>query len=80
MFLNIGYFFRRAGQDGGRKLPEYLTLPQTFVRKHLYDAPSGFQKIRTKGLDVSAFKDEVGFEQIARDLGIDYPARPVQRT
>ncbi|SRR6266478_2616013 len=78
VFLNIGFFFSRIGQEGGRQLPEFLTLPQKFVREHLYDAPSGFQKIRTRRLDVSAFKDERGFEQIARNLGIAFPSKVVQ--
>ena len=77
VFLNIGFFFRRIGKEGGKESPEFLTLPQKFIQEHHYQAPSGFQKIRTRGLDVSAFKDEVGFEQIASDLGIDYPSRIV---
>lgn len=78
VFLNIGFFFSRSGQEGGRTSPEFLTLPQQFVREHLYDAPSGFQKIRTRKLEVSAFKDDKGFEQIARDLKIEYPTRLVR--
>lgn len=75
VFLNLGFFFRRVGQRGGRMAPEYLTLPREFIRKHHYRPESGFQKVRTKGLELSRFKDEHGFEQIARDLRIPYPSR-----
>jgi hypothetical protein len=75
VFLNIGFFFRRVGQERGRQAPEYFTLPRQFIQKHHYRPPSGFQKVMTKGLDISAFKDELGFELIARDLRIPYPSR-----
>jgi len=75
VFLNIGFFFSRVGDENGRQAPEYFTLPREFVEKHHYRPQSGFQKVRTRGLDLSAFKDETGFEQIARDLQIRYPSR-----
>ncbi len=77
VFLNLGFFFSRVGQRGGRMAPEYLTLPREFIRKHHYRPESGFQKVRTKGLELSRFKDERGFEQIARDLRIPYPSRSI---
>jgi hypothetical protein len=75
VFLNIGFFYRRVGQEGGRQAPEYFTLPREFIQKHHYRPQSGFQKVRTRGLDLSAFKDELGFQRIARDLRIPYPSR-----
>jgi hypothetical protein len=75
VFLNIGYFYRKIGENGGRQQPEFYTLPKDFVQQHHYRPESGFQKVHTKGLDLSLFKDEVGFEQIAHDLGISYPSR-----
>jgi hypothetical protein len=78
VFLNIGFFFGRVGGENGRQAPEYFTLPRDFIEKHHYRPPSGFQKIRTRGLDLTVFKDEAGFEQIARDLKIDYPSRLVR--
>jgi len=45
------------------------------IEQHHYRPKSGFQKVRTKGLDMVQFKDELGFEQIARDLNIPYPTR-----
>lgn len=76
VFLNIGYFYSKTEQDGGRRAPECFTLPRTFVERHHYRPESGFQKVRTRGLDLSAFKDDLGFEQIAHDLNIPYPSRP----
>ncbi len=75
VFLNIDFFFRRLGKQGGRQAPEYFTLPREFIQKHHYRPQSGFQKVRTRGLDLSVFKDETGFEQIARNLQIPYPSR-----
>jgi len=75
VFLNIDFFFRRLGKQGGRQAPEYFTLPREFIQKHHYRPQSGFQKVRTGGLDLSAFKDEIGFEQIAQDLQVPYPSR-----
>jgi len=76
VFLNIGYFYSKAVSDGGRQAPEFFTMPREFIQSHLYRPVSGFQKMRTKGLDLSLFRDEVGFEQIARELNIPYPSRP----
>lgn len=75
VFLNIGYFFNKSGKDGGIQSPEFFTLPREFIEAHHYRPPSGFQKVRTKGLDLSPFKNELGFEQIGRDLKIPYPSR-----
>jgi hypothetical protein len=75
VFLNIRYFYARASQEGGRQLPEFFTLPRAFIKQHHYRPASGFQKVRTRGLDLSPFKDDLGFEQIARDLDIPYPTR-----
>src|SRR6266566_246494 len=65
VFLNIGYFYSSVGKDRGRLDPEYFTLPRDFIKRHHYKPKSGFQKLRTKGLDLARFKNEVGFEQIA---------------
>lgn len=75
VFLNIGYFYAKSGRDGGRQSPEFFTLPRAFIEQHHYRPGSGFQKVRTKGLDLSQFKDELGIEQIARDLNVPYPTR-----
>jgi hypothetical protein len=76
VFLNIGYFYNKSGKEGGIQPPEFFTLPREFIQEHHYRPESGFQKVRTRGVDLSPFKDELGFEQIAHDLNIPYPSRP----
>lgn len=80
VFLNVGYFFAkrraRTAREGAQP-PEFYTFPVSFIREH-HIAASSWEKVRTKGLDISAYRDERGFEQIARDLGIDYPERIVE--
>ena len=77
VFLNVGYFFGKAkrsrSKDGARE-PEFYTFPASFIRLH-HDARSSWEKVRTRGLDIEEFKNEAGFEQIARDLGIPYPEK-----
>jgi hypothetical protein len=75
VFLNIGYFYRKTGQSGGIQQPEFYTLPKLFIEQHYYRPKGGFHKVRTKGLELSPFKNEVGFDQIAHDLGVVYPSR-----
>ncbi len=75
VFLNIGYY-RKSGKEGGKKPPEFFTLPRAFIKEHHYQPPSGFQKVRLSGIDLSQFKDENGFDLIAKDLNVPYPKRP----
>ncbi len=74
-FLNVGYFFgkarRNACRDGACE-PEFYTFPVSFIREH-HDTRSSWEKVRTRGLEIDRFKNERGFEQIARDLRIEYP-------
>ena len=79
VFQNIGYFFGQRYEPGGVEPPEFYTLPRDFVRAHHKKAPSGFDKLRTKHLKLEPFKNEKGFELIARDLGIEYPTRRSRR-
>jgi hypothetical protein len=74
-FLNIGYFYRRTEVKAGIQEPEFYTLPRSFVEEHHKIVASGFEKVHTKGLDLSAYKNGKGFELIATDLGILYPSR-----
>jgi hypothetical protein len=46
----------------------------SFIREH-HDATSSWEKVRTRGLDMSQYRDELGFEQIAVALDIEYPAK-----
>ena len=77
VFLNVGYFLHMARRhdvrDGVRE-PEFYTFPQRFIHEH-HDATSSWQKVRTRGLDIEQYKDDRGFEQIARDLDIPYPSK-----
>lgn len=75
VFLNIGYYFSKSGKDGGKKPPDFFTLPRSFIKEHHYRPESGFEKVRLRGLDLFPFKDEDGFELIAKDLKIQYPSR-----
>jgi hypothetical protein len=77
VFLNVGYFFGRR-QPGyaraGAGAPEFYTLPAAFIREH-HNTASSWEKVRTRGLDLSRYRDEQGFEQIARRLKIPYPQK-----
>lgn len=79
VFLNIGEFF--GGKDGttGAAPPEFYTLPAHFVREH-HRADSVWQKVRLKGLDelLKPYRDEVGFELIAKALGVPRPSRAMR--
>jgi hypothetical protein len=73
VFLNIGDFYPVQRPMTGQRDPEFFTLPVSFIRKHHYAPPSGFEKIRTKGVALERYKNEAGFERIAMKLGIPYP-------
>jgi hypothetical protein len=75
VYLNIGYFFGKSGREGGQQPPEFYTLPRAFIEAHHYRPQSGFQKVRVNLLELLPFKDDLGFKQIADDLGISYPRR-----
>ncbi len=80
VFLNVGYFFRKHNKGMVREGAcdaEFYTFPVSFIRKH-HDATTTWEKVYTRGLDIARFKNEDGFEQIARDLRIPYPCRPAR--
>jgi hypothetical protein len=76
-FLNVGYYLskalRYAAKDGARE-PEFYTLTPSFIRAH-HDHGSSWEKVRTRGIDLSPFKNEAGFELIAQALGVPYPSK-----
>src|SRR3989442_3964871 len=77
VFLNVGYYFSKSKRHrarAGAQNPEFYTLPARFIRHHYYPH-SSWEKFMTRGLDLEAYKDERGFEQIARALNIPYPAK-----
>jgi len=76
-FLNVGYFFRKAGHgapEAGRCPPEFYTFPADFIRQH-HNKSSSWEKVRTRGIDISAYRDEAGLELIAKRLNVAYPVR-----
>ncbi len=76
VFLNIGRFYGRNDGSAGMREPEFYTLPNAFIRQH-HEATSTWQKVRLRSLqaEIEAFKNEVGFEQIANMLGILRPTK-----
>lgn len=75
VFLNIGYFYRKGiSSISGKKEPDFYTFPVDFIRKH-HNKTTSWEKVMTKGLDIEKYKNDVGFDLIAKDLGIDYPSR-----
>lgn len=76
-FLNVGYYAgksKRHEPETGAREPEFYTLTPDFIRKHLTQSTS-WEKVRTRGIDMSAFKNERGFEIIAQALGVPFPSR-----
>lgn len=72
-FLNVGYFYRK--RDGDKCEPEFFTLPATWIEQHR-NPKSLWGRVSLKQAGTSQFKNDRGFELIARKLGINYPARP----
>jgi hypothetical protein len=75
-FLNIGNFYGKNDGSTGAEQPEFYTLSQQFIREH-HDSSSTWEKVKLKRLqeEIEPFKNEKGFELIARDLGILLPRK-----
>ena len=75
-FLNIGNFYGKHDGTTGTKDAEFFTLPQEFIRKY-HNKTSSWEKVRLKHLEaeIEPFKNEKGFEQIAKELGIPKPTK-----
>jgi hypothetical protein len=75
--LNVGYYMKMAERHPTRKgcrIPEFYTVTPAFVKAH-HDGRASWGKVYTTGLDMSAYKDDAGFETIAKRLGIEYPSK-----
>ena len=74
--LSIGKFYGKHDGSTGMEAVEYFTLSNDFIKAH-HNKSSSWQKVRLKHLqkELLPFKNEVGFEQIARDLGIPLPQK-----
>jgi hypothetical protein len=81
-FLNIGYYMSKAkahvAKDGYRE-PEFYTLSNSWIRQNHKQSNSGWEKVLTRSHDLAEFKNERGFEIIAGELQIPYPAKARQR-
>lgn len=74
-FLNIGYFYHKNPPRYQEiNSPEFYTLPSKFIKEHHHKS-STWQMVHTRGLNIEKYKNEKGFEQIARVLQIPYPSR-----
>lgn len=78
--LNVDYFYGRAGQAGGGRAPEFYTLSPKVVEQHFSKSGGwGGRIVFHKGDDLTPYRDERGFEQIARALRVPLPAPPDSR-
>jgi hypothetical protein len=77
VFLNIGKFHGRIHEKIGECDMEFYTLSNDFIRQH-HDPSSSWQKVRLRNLqtEIERFKNQAGFECIAKKLGILRPTRP----
>jgi hypothetical protein len=78
-FLNIGNYFskERDGSMGSREV-EFFTLPNAFLRDR-YLPGSKWDKVSLRGSpdEIEPFRNELGFELIAKSLGIAKPTRKI---
>jgi hypothetical protein len=75
-FLNIGKFYGKNDGLTGWQEPDFYTLPNDFVRAH-HKPSATWQKVHLKNLtkEIEPFKNELGFEQIAKALGVERPSK-----
>lgn len=70
VFLNVGYFYKTNAKDDPVS-PEFYTIPKDIIVKHHKIVASGWQKVETRKIEgLDEYKNEKGFELIAKDLGV----------
>lgn len=74
VFLNVGNFFSGTRGEIGKLDPEFYTLSSSWIEKHRYKT-SKWGKVNLRQPGIDRFKNDKGFEQIARKLRVAYPAR-----
>jgi len=76
VFLNIGKFFGKNDGSTGKCPVEFYTMPNEFVKNH-YQKTAKWQQVNLKRLEdqIRPYRDEDGFEQIAKELGIPRPRK-----
>jgi hypothetical protein len=77
-YLNIGNFYRGKTCLDGRCPPEFYTLPVSVVKRH-HDNTGKWEKLHLQNVSLDQYKDDKGFELIAKALAIKYPSRPKER-
>lgn len=75
-FMNIGKYYGKNDGLAGAMAPEFYTLTPEFVKQH-HNISSSWQKVSLTKLqkEIEPFKNEAGFELIAKALGIPFPSR-----
>jgi len=80
VFLNIGYYNRKSkhATKEGLKPIDIYTFPNEFIKRIYKTGQKGMAKVNiTKELrqEIEKYKNEKGFELIAKKLKIEYPER-----